>query len=150
MAEGEGVVSINADLRKLIDQGADAEQAVDAVLRKARRSDLADLVRPLLVLRADNFVRANTRSREVEVDRRIAGGEDPISVRRKLANDGFHVGGHFILWLDATPAEHLARAAAQRSLANACIADAERHEAAAAEIEAAGASCLRDLVEGAA
>lgn len=139
-------MSIYAALRGRVESGDDPEAAADAVLWTMRKADLAAIVRPLLVNEARRSQRANVRQIEAEAFRRIADGEDPVSVRRKLSETTFVLpSGEYVSWLDATVDQHLARAGWQRSLASACTTDAERHESAAESIRAAGVSCLRDL-----
>jgi len=53
--------------------------------------------------------------------------------------------GRMVQWMLATPAEHRERARWQRAMAAASVRDAELHEVAADEIEAAGASCLAEI-----
>lgn len=137
-------------LRATVKAGATPEQAADRVLAAMRKADLAKLVRPLLVNEARRYARHETLVIEQEVDRRIADGEDPISVRRKLSESTFPLPGRGrVNWLDATADDHRQRASWQRQLAHACDSDAERHEAAAAAIEAAGVTCLREIGQAA-
>lgn len=139
-------MSVSGVLRKLVDEGKTPEQAADAALSGARKADLVSFVRPLVVMKARQFQRSMIRDIEEEVDARIADGEDPLSVRRKLSQSSFALpDGSYVDWLDATADQHLLRAGWQRNQAMALVADAERHEAAAAAIRAAGVSCLRDL-----
>lgn len=136
-------------LRKSVKGGATPDEAADQLIAKMRKADLAALVRPLLVVHAQRYSRIATAALEREVDRRIAEGEDPISVRRKLSESSFALpDGRYVTWLDATADDHRARAAWQRGQAASCVADAERHEVAAAAIEAAGVSCLREIEHG--
>lgn len=53
--------------------------------------------------------------------------------------------GRRVAWLDASAADHLARAGWHRGLADAAVLNAARHEAAAQTILDAGVTCLRDL-----
>lgn len=139
-------MSIYRDLRVLVRDGATPDEAADRVLGSVAKAQLAALVRPLLVLEANRVARSLVRGIEREMDDRIAHGEDPISVRRKLSAETFALpNGTRVAWLDATAADHRARARWQMKLAGACSADADRHLAAALAIEAAGASCLREI-----
>jgi hypothetical protein len=72
---------------------------------------------------------------------------DPTEARRKLLDSGFALDGDWVLWGDATPAQHRQRAEALRKLAAGTLATARRHEEAAELIEAAGATCLREVEE---
>jgi hypothetical protein len=98
-----------------------------------------------------NLQRSLVRDIEQEVDDALVIAESPrdrVSARRLLAEETFALkDGSVVHWLDATAEQHRARAAWQRELAGNCVKDAKRHEAAAAEIEAAGVTCLRDLVK---
>lgn len=139
-------MTIYETLRKLVDEGLGPDQAADRALAGATKEALARVLRPLVVMEARRLCRGDTRNLEDEVDTRIAAGEDPLSVRRKLSGSEFALpDGRYVPWLDATAADHLARAGWQRRVGQACITDAERHEVAAADIEAAGVTCLRDL-----
>lgn len=139
-------MTIYEALRKLINEGMTPEQAADDVLRRARKVDLVAYVRPLVIHEARRLERRNTLAVEREVDARIADGEDPLSVRRKLAQETFILpSGERVGWLDATAEQHLLRAGWQRNQAGTLIADADRHEAAAEAIRSAGVTCLRDL-----
>ncbi len=140
--------SIYGTLRSLINEGHEPEAATDLILKGTTAAELRQLIRPLLLLHARHALRAVTRRVEDETFKRIEGGEDPMSARRKLVGYSFDLpGGRTVHWLDATATEHMERAFMQRALADKCIVDAERHEQAAAEIEAAGVSCLRELEE---
>ncbi len=142
--------TVYEQLRAAVKAGATPEEATDRVIGRMRKADLAQLVRPLLVNEARRYQRSATKAIEEEVDRRIAEGEDPLSVRRKLSQSSFALpSGEYVDWLDATAEQHLARAGWTRQQAGALVADAERHESAAAAIEAAGVACLRDLEEAA-
>lgn len=55
--------------------------------------------------------------------------------------------GRRVAWLDASAADHLARAGWHRGLADAAVLNAARHEAAAQTILDAGVTCLRDLTK---
>ena len=143
-------MTIEEALRSAIKSGKTPEKATDYVLSKARKVDLATFVRPVVLMRARNYLRGETRAIEQEVDHRIADGEDPISVRRKLAQSSFALpDGTYVDWLDATAEQHRARAGWSRHQSSSLVADAERHEAAASAITTAGVSCLRDLEEAA-
>lgn len=139
-------MTIHETLRKLVAEGMTPDEAADAALSRARRADLIAYVRPLVVMKARQYGRAAIRLVEEEIDDRIAAGEDPISVRRKLSQRCFSLpDSTYVEWLDATAEQHLARAGWLRKSAGSILATAERHEAAAAAILAAGVSCLRDL-----
>lgn len=138
--------TIYGGLRSLVEQGTDPETAADSLLAKTRKVDLATFVRPLLVIYARQCERKDTRRQEEEADIRLAHGEDPISVRRKLSECTFSLpDGRRVAWLDASAEDHRSRADWQRHHATACLSDASRHDDAADEIDAAGVSCLRDL-----
>lgn len=139
-------MTIHETLRKLVNEGMTPDQAADAALNRARKIDLVAYVRPLVVMKARQLQRGNTRTIEHEVDARIADGEDPLSVRRKLSQSHFSLpDSTYVEWLGATAEQHLARAGWLRLQADTTVATAERHEAAAAAIRAAGVTCLRDL-----
>lgn len=73
-----------------------------------------------------------------------------LAALRALAGKTFWIpngtkGGQMVVWDQATPEQHDARAANQRRRAGACIEDAERHELAARTIREAGATCLAKI-----
>lgn len=138
--------SVFTELRRHVDNGCTPEEAATLVIRTLTVEELAAFVRPLLVHQAHREQRNFDRKIEADVDLRLDLGADPIRVRRLLSETTFALpSGEFVPWLDATAAQHRARSAWQRGRAASCIDDAERHEAAAVAIEAAGVSCLRDL-----
>lgn len=140
-------VSIRPLLVDLIDAGLDPESAADRVLIELDCETLRRLIRPALVWIAKNAARANTRAQEEEVDHRIEAGEDPVSARRKLSEDGFYParGEPWVSWLDATVEQHQARIDWQTTLTSAIQRDIARHRKAIEDIIAAGVTCLRDL-----
>lgn len=135
-------------IHRCIDEGNDSDAAAARLLRTITKAELGKFITPLLLNEGHRYERTLTRRIEAEVDARLAAGEDPISVRRKLVGESFPLPGvGLVKWVEATPEQHLARAAWQRTHAAASIADAERHEAAAALIEEHGVTCLADLLE---
>ena len=71
---------------------------------------------------------------------------DLLAERRKLVDESFALpDGRRVRWLDATAADHRARAEWQRSKAKGHIDDAERHEVAASVIEEFNVSCLAEI-----
>ena len=124
--------------------GASPLDAARVAVAKARRRDLVGLVTPIIEDLARNIARNLTGRRE----RHLVFPLDLVSTPDalvELAEDCFWVDGRMVPWLEATAADHLSRAAAQRRLAAGVIADAELHEHAAHEIEAAGVGCLAEL-----
>lgn len=124
-------------------QGMTPVDAADAIF-ELDHDTLVDLVRPLIVQEGRRYVRSRTR----RIEHRVSFGdqESRADARIRLARESFSLpDGRNVRWLDATVDDHLARAAWQRVFADSCIADAELHEKAAAEIEAAGVTCLREI-----
>lgn len=131
-------------LGALIDDGVDPD---DAASRIVRRRDIRDLVLPLVAEEARHTARSRTRTIEQRVDRLLAVSPDArCEARRTLVDERFILpDGRFVAWLDATADDHRQRAGWLRRQARAVEQTACRHELAAAEIEAAGVSCLREL-----
>lgn len=135
-------------VRPHLEAGATPTEAVAAVCADLSREEVVELADPLFVAAATHELRNLNRDVEHEVAELLAGAttpEDRVAARRALVGRSFPVEGKWVAWYDATPADHRLRAQWQRRHAGACIADADLHEEAADEIEAAGVTCLRDL-----
>lgn len=141
-----------------------AEAGLYTVIRFATENGLSDdeafalaerqaqaALKQLFLYELHRFQRSYVRIIEQAVDRKLeiaTTPQDRVAARRMLAEETFSLeDGSSVLWERATPEQHRARAAWQRKLAGECIADAERHEQAAREIEEAGVRCLRDLAK---
>lgn len=106
---------------------------------------------PLIRARIHAALRQETRQIEDSVERRLRDLPDHevpsrADVRRDLQNSGFALpSGRFVFWLDATADDHRERAGWFRDQSSRMVEKATAHERAAAEIEAHGVVCLRDL-----
>jgi hypothetical protein len=149
------VSDLSARIRELAATGLDEDQITEQLLGEVRKlAELRALVTPVLRARVFRYLRERTRTTEKRVwgsARQLVDGAesvDSVEAMRDLSNSTFALpDGRFVAWLDATADDHLARAGWQRGLAAAVVEDAERHEKAAAMIEEAGVSRLRDLLD---
>jgi len=108
----------------------------------------ADYDKHLRIGAARRAMRDRTLSVELDVERDIEAGVSPVVARKKLSDEGFVLpDGTHVHWLTATIEQHELRAAYLRTKANGLIRTAQRHEQAAADIEAAGVTCLAEIVE---
>jgi hypothetical protein len=139
-------MNIETQLLRILRRGVDPAGAVAEVVGLCRKQDLVPLATPAL----ENLARDLARSLVSERERRFpidqVATPDALAA---LAADSFWVNGRAVAWLTATAEDHLARAAQQRRLAGTLVEDAERHEYAAREIQAAGVRCLKDLADAA-
>jgi hypothetical protein len=122
-----------------------AEQVIDVIVLSERDSVQRWLM-PIVLDEVRRRRRLATLEIEVRVDQELADGVDPCAARKQLIGEHFWTPADGLVpWLTATVEQHAEKAVYQRSRAEPLIVDAERHEAAIAEIEAAGVKCLRDL-----
>lgn len=146
---------MNVTLRSFIADrlaaGDDRDQIIDAVIAMP---EFAEFAHRLVAATVANQARAMVRDHEHQVDAALAvarTAQDRAAARRQLIGDTFLLpDGTAVRWLEATAEQHDARAEWLESHAAAVMATADRHRVAAAEIRAAGVSCLADLDEVAA
>jgi hypothetical protein len=142
--------TLEQTLRRLvIEECLSPEVAAQKALDSVSKAKLAEFVRPLVLLRAKGMERKLVRRVE-ETAFGDAGGDQPAmtraEARRRLVAEQFPLpDGRWVPWGQATPDNHRARAGWMRKHAAAVVADAERHEQAAALIEQSGTSCLDDI-----
>lgn len=150
--------SIRAVARGLLDEGYTANDVITAVLSSPDFQEFAERLVSQLVA---DMQRAITRDREKRVDDLLAAAPPPptgsgkqaravwqtrAEARRLLVNDTFPLtNGEAPRWLYATAEQHDMRADWLETQATSVLATAARHRQAAAEIRAAGVSCLADL-----
>lgn len=100
-------MSLMNEIKNAVRGGASPEVAVDDVLARASREDLAEVVRPLAVHEAKHFARGLARRLE-----RSAFLPPNGSAIRRLAGETFLLStGRRVSWGEATVEDHLARAA---------------------------------------
>jgi len=108
----------------------------------------ADYDKHLRIGAARRAMRDRTLSVELDVERDMEAGVSPVAARKKLAEQGFVLpDGTYVEWLSATVEHHNLRAQYLRRKSDGLIRTAQRHEQAAADIEAAGVTCLAEIVE---
>jgi hypothetical protein len=134
------------ELAKYLAQNKDPEEAAILAFKRAPKDRLAEFTIPLLADVARGLARARVRDVEKLVPLDCMSNPDAI---RKLVKETFWIFGNgHVNWGKATVKEHRERSRAQRAHAADCNVDADRHDAAADAIEAAGVTCLDEL-EGA-
>jgi len=133
--------------------GMDLETITEALLNEVVAMSAAEMrqeLRPLLRNYARMWERSVTRAAESAYQEARTGGVpvDSTAAQKELFNTHFFspLRG-YVLWGEATIADHRAYAAMQRKLAAGAIRTAERHEEAADECEAEGVNCLFELYE---
>lgn len=124
----------------LLDKGASPEKAAARVLRALTDSELRALARPLVEWQAKKIYRDTTRKIEVTADL-----TEPTSRQTLVARQFPLPDGRWVTWGQATADDHRLRAGWQRNHADACVADAVRHEDAAALLDTRKVRCLDDL-----
>lgn len=136
-------MSFHDEVYALLKDGATPEGAVASILASASKERIVSMCRPVLLERARHIARSIVRRVEQDFDAEAM--TDP-EARSALAGRSFALpDGRMVRWDEATEGEHLLRAGWQRRLAGGLVADAERHEAAAEMIRAAGVRCLAEL-----
>lgn len=137
-------------LDRLIDErlaaGCTPEEAAAWAVAHLDAGDLIGVLHPLALARAKMRARAKTR----RVEQAAASGSP--DARRRLVSEKFALPdtGEWVSWGEATSEQHRARAGWLRDHADRTLATATRHEQAADDIDAAGVTCLNDLIDGAA
>lgn len=142
--------------REILEEGRKADEIlVLSILRSIPQEVLLREAVPIVLREAEHIERQRTREVERTFPRftpealaaLTATGNDPLSLRNRLARETFDIGiGVPIYWDQATAEQHEMRAAMQRKMARGCILDAERHEQAAQLIREKGVKCLADLL----
>lgn len=127
------------------------DEVTEAVIEMLLLSDhdtVIECLAPLVRGEVVRLRRNTTRFIEQEVDTDIRKGVDPSAARKQFIQSTFYIpsAGH-ISWLDATAAQHRERARYQRQRVTKLTADIERHLDCAHDIEEAGVTCLRELLE---
>lgn len=129
-----------------IDLGREPAEAAEATLAAIAKKDRDAYLLALLAQDAERIRRTRVHTKEKRVQARIAAGADPVKARRELVGAGFHLpDSRYVAHLEASAADHLARAGWLRDHAEATTRSAIFHEECAAAIEAAGVTCLADL-----
>lgn len=141
---------MNNALDEFIKDGKTNEQIAAAIVQAVISRKLsAQSILPIIAAEVGRKRRHAVRDVEHEVDADIRAGVSPAIAMKKHddAKSHFLGQGHVLVhWLDATAEDHLYRARHQRMFAASVTVDAERHEAAAKQIEDNGVTCLRDLL----
>lgn len=155
-AHDDATITLRSLIVGGLDAGMDPDDAATAALASCERDDLASLMLPAAELMARGIARQRTRQAE---DDAFAVAEEetgasvrtaPVPVveaaRNRLISESFALpNGTWVAWSKATAAEHLMRADWQRKHAASSLEDAQRHEAAAEAIKAAGVTCLAEI-----
>lgn len=136
-------------MREFANGHTNLEAATRAWLASLSKTEKDTFCYPYARIQMRNLMRGDVRQIEHNVF-----GSDEISVdealsdRQQLMDKGFFLDdGRWVLWGDATPADHRQRADWLHKMANGYMRTAEEHEHAADLIEAAGVSCLREVPE---
>lgn len=131
---------------ELLDNGTAPEDAAALTLAEIPAPDRDEHLMELLKAEAESARRNRTHTRERRVAAEIAGGADPVAARRQLVNDSFALpDGTWVAHLEATAADHLARAGWLNDHAAGVKATAKFHEDCASAIKKAKVTCLADL-----
>jgi len=118
----------------------DLDEATKAWLKSLTKAEKDTFIYPYARIQMRNLMRSDVR--QIEHDVQIWDTDD----RQKLLDKGlFHPDGRWVFWGDMTPDDHRLRAAWLRGTAGGYLRTADEHDQAAAIIEAAGVSCLREV-----
>lgn len=139
-------------VRKLV-QNHSPEEAADLALQGLTKAQLVEFVRPEVERLARSMARANVRRTEEQAfpsspvsDSESREPEGRPAAIKELMEKGFLLpDGDYVLWGEASPEQHEARAGWLHGQAAALVETARRHEHAARLIRNAGVSCLNDL-----
>lgn len=142
-------------VRKLVQEHS-AEEAAELALHGLTKAELVEFVRPEVERLARSMIRANVRRNEAEAfpasdlspvsDSGSREPEGRPAAIKQLMGEGFLLpDGVYVLWGEATPEQHEARAGWLHGQAAALVETARRHERAALLIRDAGVVCLNDL-----
>lgn len=124
----------------------DSEQITARVIDELSDEEQENWLHRLVGYEVNRIRRRATRQREIKVRTDIAAGADPTHARRTLMNDSFVLpDGRWVMWLEATADDHLARAGWLRSQEESIRETRVMHEQAARLITEAGVRCLADL-----
>lgn len=129
----------------LLHEGHAPEDAALLALQGMSKAELMAFVLPEVERLARTIERSRVRRVERRAFSRNTGIESRPDAVKALLAESFIVDGEIVGWGQATAEQHLARAQWQRGCAAEIVADAERHERAAALITAAGVTCLDEL-----
>lgn len=139
-------------IRAALDEDADRDDyaLARAVLAGVRRAELEKLVLPVTANEVRRVRREHVRSVEDAAfsPPRVVDGHqvDPLAARKRLLDECMLVPGKgLVRWGEATVEDHQARIAYLSAQAASIGVTITRHEAAIAEIEAAGVSCLYEV-----
>jgi hypothetical protein len=130
------------------------EVARDILAYFAIDGEAADVLLPPLAYQVGTVQRNKNRALEAKVrkgERDEVRGEDSEErmtlpdLRRQLMERSFFNGKGMVLWGEATIADHEGRIEYQRGQIAGCQTNIEQHQAAIAEIAAAGVTCLNEV-----
>lgn len=141
-------------IRRLVFAGMDADAATDQAIEwlTAAPERVIEYVRPLVELRAKNFVRSRVRGNEKKAFGTYEGAGNGNArmtkdeAVRELVENGFALpDGRWVSWGDATIKDHKDRAGWMRKQSEGLLETAYRHDAAVALLKKLKATCLRDV-----
>lgn len=144
------MASLISKVQSFVDEGREPADAVSDALKGATRADVNDTLRPLLLDEAKARYRSHVRDLEKKAFPQGTESQPTADVqadaRQKLMVESFPLpDGRMVEWKLATVEDHRLRSNWLKCHAQSALNTASRHDAAVAQIEAAGASCLAEL-----
>jgi len=128
----------------VVDEGLTPAEAATKFLSHTDRSIVDELIHPTVTAMARQYERHETR----KVEQQFPDAESLTTPQARTELYGKKVAlpsGVYVPWGQMTAEQHRERAQWQRDQAGRIVADAVRHEKAAARIEEAGVTCLDEI-----